>query len=88
MDFDTAKTILERRSMKVGECWEWQGPLLGKGYGKVQWFFEDGDVAYTAHRASFRAFNGPIPRNASVFHTCTNRRCVNPAHLVVHDKES
>ncbi len=35
----------------------------------------------SAHRASYRAFVGPIPEFAGIRQACGNRLCVNPDHL-------
>lgn len=40
------------------------------------------------HIAMWIVEHGPVPPKKQIDHTCTNRRCVNPAHLqmVTHRK--
>lgn len=71
----TAGPILHFRVLDNG-CWEWHGPLL-RGYGKATL---DG-VGQPAHRVVYMTLVGPIPDGYHLDHTCTNRACVNPAHL-------
>lgn len=59
------------------ECWEWQGRLRKDGY--ANFFFSKRSVL--AHRQAFELHNGR-PANGVVMHSCNNKRCCNPAHLV------
>lgn len=54
-------------------CWLWLGPSKGYGYG--------GHGSDYAHRVSYRLFKGPIPDGLTIDHLCSQRSCVNPAHL-------
>lgn len=74
------KDKIERYSIPVPVtgCWLWTGSLNGHGYGKVR---DRDSRLQTAHRASYRAFVGPIPEGLDLDHKCRVRCCVNPAHL-------
>jgi HNH endonuclease len=57
-------------------CWNWRG-ALSDGYGMFWW--QGKTVA--AHRLAYESHVGPVPSGFEIDHVCTNRRCVNPAHL-------
>jgi hypothetical protein len=59
-------------------CWNWVGNIHSSGYGQIRW---DG-VTYNAHRMAYLIFNGLIPQGQVVRHTCNNRKCINPKHLI------
>jgi Autographiviridae endonuclease len=63
--------------IKESGCWEWDGPVLTKGYGAVTC---TGRVQ-SAHRVSYRIHVGPIPNGLWVLHHCDNPPCSNPEHL-------
>lgn len=63
----------------AGGCWLWAHLGMVGHYGRIG----VGQYRGGAHRASYRLFNGPIPRGLSVLHKCDVPLCVNPAHLRV-----
>lgn len=67
--------------VKTDTCWLWTGCVSEAGYGRLTvkgrpWW---------AHRFAYEMLVGPIPEGLHLDHVvsrgCTNRNCVNPAHL-------
>lgn len=63
------------------ECWMWIAGKLSSGYGV---FFHKGK-SVKAHRFSWEMFEGKIPKDKIVCHSCDTPACVNPAHLWLGD---
>ena len=80
---------IERYSIPepMSGCWLWIGGTKinasGIEYGKVAVNYGATFKTVAAHRASYRAYKGPIPEGLNVCHTCDLGLCVNPDHLFV-----
>lgn len=74
--------LLARREERDG-CWEWTGSRDAKGYGRLN----IDNIPVLVHRASWTAFNGPIPEDAHVLHRCDNPKCFKPEHLFLGDHQ-
>lgn len=72
--------IIER-SIPVTEsgCWLWLGAIGANGYGSIT----ANKKQIGAHRASYMAFKGKIPKGMLVMHSCDTPTCVNPDHLSI-----
>ena len=73
------KERIESKVAKIPEagCWIWMGATQVRGYGELL----SNNKKHLAHRASYEAFVGPIPKGMSVCHRCDVVYCVNPDHL-------
>lgn len=68
------KLIWEQCFIKTEKCWIWTAGKYFAGYGNFR--------QSTAHRTSYIKYKGKIPKDYLIHHTCHNRLCVNPKHLI------
>jgi DNA-binding XRE family transcriptional regulator len=64
--------------VKQDGCWGWTGKVQEDGYA----YYSLGSE-YPAYRVSYVMHHGPVPLGLVVRHTCHNRLCVNPDHLIL-----
>ena len=71
-------------------CVEWTGVKNNVGYGFIGFVYPEGTTSpsghragmMTAHRLQFLVTHGRHPTKRNVNHSCHNKLCVNPDHLV------
>lgn len=59
-------------------CWLWSGATDRDGYGKLEFKGRH----YRPHRLAYELTQGSIPDGLLLRHTCDNRLCVRPGHLI------
>ena len=70
--------------VKTETCWLWTGTKNKAGYGRF-YSSTEGRTNYLAHDFAFWLEHGRWPEirgGHGLSHTCHNRACVNPAHLI------
>lgn len=80
--------LLAKTDIQESGCWIWTGKNAeshGQTYGQLRL---SRTCAVLAHRISFHAFKGPIPKGQYIAHTCGNKGCINPDHLKSSKKKS
>jgi hypothetical protein len=66
------------------KCWLWKGSVDSDGYGWFSWMRGDKKRNLHAHRYSLmmKLNNFDLPSTTLTRHTCDERSCVNPNHLI------
>lgn len=64
---------------KTETCWNFTGGISTTGYGNF-WF---NNKSNGAHKIAYLMFNGEVEEGMVVRHTCDNKKCVNPDHLIL-----
>ena len=64
---------------KTTGCWNWNKSVTSAGYGQ----FQRNKKYWTTHTFAYVQSYGEIPKGSVIRHTCHNRRCCNPDHLVI-----
>ena len=77
MNRNNPTVIWERISRRSSdECWPYEGGTFGGRYGRFSYMGK----SHLAHRVVYDLTHGDLP--ALIMHTCNNKLCCNPKHLV------
>ena len=75
---DELRAALVKHSTRTDTgCLEWTGVIDRGGYGRIS----HRGKTLLVHRLSYELHVGPIADGLHIDHLCSNRRCMDPAHL-------
>lgn len=77
-----AADVLESKIDYTDDCWVWTGARTTSGYGRLVRRLNKRRFTFRVHRAAFVIQHRREPLGDVLRHTCDNRLCVNPDHLL------
>lgn len=80
------------RKVQLGqydECWPWTRSKHSSGYGQVGLTVDGVSRILKAHKVAWEIANNlSLPEGARASHSCKNRLCCNPRHVIVSSNGS
>lgn len=67
------------------QCWIWKGAVNNAGYGMIRVSDEEGMALVTR---VVKNHHSGVTMNQEVHHTCGNKLCVNPKHLILGNSKT
>jgi len=82
---DLEKKLFSRRLVNEETgCWLWTGAWDSSGYGRIGFTSDQGFVvSHCVHRLAAKLWLGLKDESLVVRHTCENKHCFNPDHLLL-----
>lgn len=66
------------------ECWNWKGKCIDKdGYARITITINNKEISFRANRLAYFWLKPDDNENLIVRHTCNNKSCCNPHHMVL-----